>query len=255
MKKIIAILLLPIFLSGCITSIDQIVENKPSELDKLIYIGQQKKDFCWARTNIWYAVICYKYDLVGFPADKYYQTQDFEVLASKYNRYYVFKNVTNTYANLNKVGNGTLDKTFTSMYAAKDYVNKKVSMYAAKDYANKKVGKRNKLKSIQVAKKSNKIKIKTSDYILIPFSQLNNRIQLAVDHCNSFSKAAYSAKYKNGYYGPLIDDVLKVNAFTLDLASAAVLQPSTDEYFFAVLTAKIAPLIAVPSVISIAAKV
>ena len=41
--------------------------------------------------------------------------------------------------------------------------------------------------------------------------------------------------------------VLKVNPFTLLLALAAVVHPSTEEYFFAVLTAKIDPLSATPS--------
>jgi len=45
--------------------------------------------------------------------------------------------------------------------------------------------------------------------------------------------------------------VLKVNPFTLLLAFAAVVHPSTEEYFFAVLTAKIDPLNATPSCISI----
>jgi len=44
--------------------------------------------------------------------------------------------------------------------------------------------------------------------------------------------------------------VLKVNPFTLLLAFAAVVHPSTEEYFYAVLTAKIDPLSATPSCIS-----
>jgi hypothetical protein len=41
--------------------------------------------------------------------------------------------------------------------------------------------------------------------------------------------------------------VFKVNPLTLLLAFAAAVQPSTEEYFFAVLTAKIDPLRATPS--------
>ena len=113
-KKLILVLTL-IFLSGCATtSVDQVVENSPQELENqnLVFIGQSKKEFCWARTSIWYAVMCYKYDALGKQPFMYYENKNYEVLASKFDRYYVFKNVTVKYTNLNNIGNGTLDKVF-----------------------------------------------------------------------------------------------------------------------------------------------
>ena len=132
MKKILLLLILPIFLFGCATtSVDQVVENNPSDLEKqkIIYVGQSKKEFCWARTSIWYAVVCYKYDAIGKKPYMYYQNQDYEILASKFERYYVFKNASIKYTNLNNIGNGVLDKIFYSMSDAKDYVHKQLGIY------------------------------------------------------------------------------------------------------------------------------
>ena len=80
MKKILILLIFPIFLFGCATtSVDQVVENNPSDLEKqkIIYVGQSKKEFCWARTSVWYAVVCYKYDAIGKKPYMYYQNQDY----------------------------------------------------------------------------------------------------------------------------------------------------------------------------------
>ena len=129
-KKLILVLTL-IFLSGCATtSVDQVVENSPQELENqnLVFIGQSKKEFCWARTSIWYAVMCYKYDALGKQPFMYYENKNYEVLASKFDRYYVFKNVTVKYTNLNNIGNGTLDKVFYSMDEAKSYVDTKLGI-------------------------------------------------------------------------------------------------------------------------------
>ena len=79
-KKLILVLTL-IFLSGCATtSVDQVVENSPQELENqnLVFIGQSKKEFCWARTSIWYAVMCYKYDALGKQPFMYYENKNYE---------------------------------------------------------------------------------------------------------------------------------------------------------------------------------
>ena len=131
MKKIAFLFVIITLLSSCATtSVDQVVENSPADLERqnLVYVGQSKKEFCWARTSVWYAVLCYKYDALGKKPFMYYENQSYEVLASKFNRYYVFRDATIKYSNMNNIGNGTLDKIFYSMSDAKEYVHEKLGI-------------------------------------------------------------------------------------------------------------------------------
>ena len=128
-KKLILTFTTILFLSSCATtmSLNDILENSPADLEakRLVYIGQSKQEFCWARTSAWYAIMCYKYDAVGKGPNIYYERGKYEILASKFNRFYVFKDVSVKYTNANSTGNGNLEKIFYSMSEAKKFVDDK----------------------------------------------------------------------------------------------------------------------------------